>query len=109
VTIAGRVDDPGRTGRHVPSGAYDGIENRRELLSALRRIAVHLETAELLEGRADRSASPPLADVLRERAAARRRTAGRLRADLAARGVLAYRPRSQVGTAVPLSPPSGSR
>ena len=96
MTIAGRVDDLGTTGRPVPpSTAYDGIGSRRDLLNALRRIAVHLETADVLEVRADRSTSPPVADVLRERAAARRRTAGRLRADLAARGVLAYRPRNQ--------------
>jgi hypothetical protein len=69
------------------------VATRRELLGALRRIAVHLETAAVLDRRADGSASPTLAVVLRERAAQRRRTAGRIRADLAAQGVLAYPPR----------------
>jgi hypothetical protein len=77
----------------MPPAALDGVGSRRELLAALRRIAVNLETAEVLDLRADRSASQALATVLRERAAQRRRTAGRLRADLAARGVLAYLPR----------------
>jgi hypothetical protein len=77
------VDDLGATGRRTtPFAADEGIGSRRELLGALRRIAVHLETAEVLELRADRSASPALATVLRERAAQRRRTAGRLRAGL---------------------------
>ena len=96
MTDAGRVDDLDRTGRRVlPTAPDKGVESRREALGALRRIAVNLETADVLEFRASRSASPVLADVLRERAAARRRTAGRVRADLAARGVLAYRPRSR--------------
>jgi hypothetical protein len=95
VTKAGRVDDLGTTGRRVAPPTDEGVGGRRELLGALRRIAVHLETAEVLELRADRSASPALATVLRERAAQRRRTAGRIRADLAAQGVLAYRPRAR--------------
>jgi hypothetical protein len=90
------VDDVSRTDGGVPPSAADeGVRSRREGLGALRRIAVHLETADVLELRAARSPSPALAGVLRERATARRRTAGRLRADLAARGVLAYRPRSR--------------
>ena len=96
MTNAGSVDDPGTTGRRLaPSAADEEVGSRRELLGALRRIAVQLETAEVLELRADRSASPPLATVLRERAAQRRRIAGRIRADNAARGVLAYRPRAR--------------
>jgi hypothetical protein len=96
VRNAGRVEDLGTTGRRVlPSATGEGVGSRRELLGALRRIAVNLETAEVLELRADRSASPALATVLRERAAQPRRTAGRIRADLMARGVLAYRPRSR--------------
>ena len=85
-----------RNGRHATSSAEaaEGVRSRRELLGALRRIALNLETADVLELRADRSASPALAVVLRERAAHRRRTAGRVRADLAAQGVLAYRRRS---------------
>jgi hypothetical protein len=87
------VDHLGTTGQRVMPDAGGG--SRLELLGALRRIALNLETAEVLEVRAGRSASPALATVLRERAAQRRRTAGRLRADLAARGVPAYRPRSR--------------
>ena len=83
VTNAGRVDDLGTTGRRVlPPAADQEVGSRRELLGMLRRIAVNLETAAVLELRADRSASPALAVVLRERAAQRRRTAGRLRAGL---------------------------
>jgi hypothetical protein len=94
VTNAGPEDDLDTTGRHAPTAAAaEGVRSRRELLGALRRIAVNLETADVLEVRADRSASPALAVVLRERAAQRRRTAGRARAALAAQGVLAYRRR----------------
>jgi hypothetical protein len=88
------IDDRRTAGRPaVPCMAAEYVENRRELRLALQRIAVHLETAEVLELRADRSPSPTLAAILRERAAGRRRAAGRLRADLVARGVLVYRPR----------------
>jgi hypothetical protein len=90
---AGRVDDGTPSGRCVPPSAWPDEESRRQLLEALRRIAVNLETAEVLELRADRAASPALATVLRERAAERRRNAGRLHADLVARGVLGQRPR----------------
>jgi hypothetical protein len=108
VRNAGPVDEPGTTGRCAPPSAADeGVSSRREVLFALRRIAVNLETADVLDLRADRSANPALADVLRERAAQRRRTAGRLRADLAAQGVLAYRPRSRPDPATPLWPPAG--
>jgi hypothetical protein len=72
------------------------LEGRREVLDVLRRLAVHLETAEALERRADRSANPTLVTVLRGRAAERREMAERLRADLAVSGVVAFRRRSQV-------------
>ena len=87
------LTDVGTNGRHAtPSAeAAGGVRRRRELLGALRRIALNLETAAVLELRADRSASPDLAVVLRERGAHRRRTAGRVRADLAAQ---VYRRRS---------------
>jgi len=74
------------------------VASRRELLETLRRIAVHLETASVLELRADRSASPTLAVVLRDRAVERRRTAERLHAALAAQGILRYRPRRPEGS-----------
>ena len=59
---AGRVDHLGTTGRPVlPSAADQEVGSRRELLGILRRIAVNLETAEVLEHRAERSTSPALA------------------------------------------------
>jgi hypothetical protein len=92
-----RPMDTVRTTRLRALPPAEDVANRRQLLAALQRIAVHLETADVLDLRAERSPSPSLAVVLRERAAVRRRTAGRLRADLAARGVLAYRPRRPAG------------
>jgi len=53
-------------------------------LAQLRRLARYQRTTAVLERRADRSASAPLAAVLRERAAARRHLADRVRARLAA-------------------------
>jgi hypothetical protein len=67
------------------------VEGRREMLDLLRRLAVHLETAEALERRADRSPNPTLVVVLRGRAAERREMAERLRADLAVHGVVPFR------------------
>ena len=69
----------------APASPLDG---RRELLDLLRRRAVHLETAEVLERRADRSPNPTLVAVLRGRAAERRELAERLRAELAEHGVV---------------------
>jgi hypothetical protein len=66
------------------------LEGRREVLDVLRRLAVHLETAEVLERRADRSPNPTLVAVLRGRAAERRAMAERLRAGLAEGGVLPF-------------------
>jgi hypothetical protein len=59
----------------------------RETLESLRRLAVQLETAALLERRADRSADPSLAAVLRARADQRRRIAEQLREHLAGKGL----------------------
>ena len=89
MTNARPLTELATNGRHATSSAEaaERVRSRRELLGALRRIALNLETADVLELRADRSASPALAGVLRERAARRRRTAGRVRADLAAQGV----------------------
>ena len=108
---AGPVDDDARTTRRcAPAPAADeGVPSRREVLFTLRRIAVNLETADVLDLRADRSANAALADVLRERAAHRRRIAGRLRADLTAQGVLVYRPRSRPGRTAALPPSTGRR
>lgn len=48
----------------------------------LRRIAVLVETAAVLDGRASRTANTVYAQVLRERATQRRETAAQLRAGL---------------------------
>ncbi|MGR6967200.1 hypothetical protein ACU610_22350 [Geodermatophilus sp. URMC 61] len=63
------------------------FEDRREMLDLLRRFAVHLETANVLDDRAGRCTDPHLAAVLRERAKARRGMADRLRAELLRQGV----------------------
>jgi hypothetical protein len=68
--------------------------DRREILDLIRRMAVHLEAADALERRADRSANPTLAVVLRGRAEERRGMAERLRADLAAHDVVPLRRRT---------------
>jgi hypothetical protein len=65
------------------------------MLDLLRRIAVHLETADGLERRADESLDPTLVVVLRGRAAERREMAERLRADLAVHGVVPFRRRGR--------------
>jgi hypothetical protein len=71
--------------RDLPPARVESVERQRALLRLLRQAAVHLATAEVLERRADRSASPALAAVLRERAGERRRRAERLRAELGLR------------------------
>jgi hypothetical protein len=58
----------------------------------LRRMALHLETAAVLELRAQRTSDPRQVAVLRRRAEQRRREAARLREQLAACG-LALPPR----------------
>jgi hypothetical protein len=69
-----------------PGGAppVRSLARRREVLDQVRRIALHLETAAVLDRRAARSDNAALAEVLRQRAAQRRRTAERLRAGLLA-------------------------
>jgi hypothetical protein len=62
------------------------LERRREALDNLRRLAIQLDTASALECRAERSASPALAAVLRERAVERRRIAAVIHAHLAEEG-----------------------
>ena len=59
------------------------VERRREALENLRRLDIQLQTAAVLERRADLSANPTLAAVLRERADERRRIAEVVRAHLA--------------------------
>jgi hypothetical protein len=58
-----------------------------QLAAELRRMALHLETATVLEFKARRSTDPAQIAVLRRRADQRRREAARIRAHLAARGV----------------------
>jgi hypothetical protein len=70
---------------HRPGRRF--AEDRLEILELLRRAAVYVETAALLDRRAGRCASPALAGVLRDRAATHRRNAERVRADLASHGV----------------------
>ena len=65
-----------------------------ELSGELRRMALHLETAAVLELRAQRTADPLQVTVLRRRAEQRRQEAARLRERLAACG-LALPPRGQ--------------
>jgi hypothetical protein len=63
----------------------------RDLLEQMRRMALFLETAEVLELRASRSANAMLAGLLRERAAERRRVGERFRADLLRDGFVTER------------------
>jgi hypothetical protein len=73
--VGGRPGWTDRTGGGAPAG--------RDLpLDHVRRIAVLLETAAVLEGRASRTSNAAYAGVLRERAAQRRETAAQLRAGL---------------------------
>jgi hypothetical protein len=68
----------------------------RDLLQQMRRVALYLETAELLDLRASR-ANPALAVLLRERAAERRRVADRFRAELLDQRVAVDRSRRRLG------------
>jgi hypothetical protein len=79
MTAVARGPEPGRPG---------------ELSGELRRMALHLETAAVLELRAQRAADPLQTAVLRRRAEQRRQEAARLREQLAACG-LALPPRAQ--------------
>ena len=83
---------PGATGAG-PAPHRPAFTSRREILDLLRRFAVHLETARVLDERAGRCRSPHLAAVLRERAETRRRMAARVRAELIRQGALDARPR----------------
>jgi hypothetical protein len=57
------------------------------LAAELRRMALHLETASVLDLRAQRATDPAQVAVLRRRAEQRRGEAARIRAALAASGV----------------------
>ena len=58
-----------------------------QLAAELRRMALHLETAAVLDLKAARADDPAQVAVLQRRAEQRRREAARIRALLAARGV----------------------
>ena len=77
------------------------FESRRELLDLLRRYALCVETADLLDDRARRCTSSHLAALLRQRADVRRRTAERVLAELLRQGagVVPRRPLGPGGSA----------
>jgi hypothetical protein len=58
------------------------VERRRTALENLRHLEIQLQTASALDRRADRSANPAFAGVLRDRAEERRRIAAIIRAHL---------------------------
>ena len=97
MTVRGAVgSSPSRLSGATGGGSVPprpSFESRRELLDLLRRYALYVETADLLEARAGRCTSPHLAAVLRERADARRRMAERVLAELLRQGVPAVRRR----------------
>ncbi len=97
MTVRGAVDGDPFPGREAAGAGTTpprpSFTSRREILDLLRRFAVHLETARVLDERAERCRSPHVAAVLRERAEARRRMARRVRAELIRRGALDVRPR----------------
>jgi hypothetical protein len=86
--MLGPAPRPGRRRLVVGTQPQGG---RRDLLEQMRRMALYLETAEVLELRASRSANATLAALLRERADERRRLAERLRGQLLREGVVVDR------------------
>ncbi|MGY1727078.1 hypothetical protein ACI79J_08885 [Geodermatophilus sp. SYSU D01062] len=72
----------------------------QDLSGELRRMALHLETAAVLELRAERTTDPVQGAVLRRRADQRRQEAARLREQLAAGG-MALPPRDRPTTPGP--------
>ncbi|MFW3173084.1 hypothetical protein [Geodermatophilus sp. CPCC 206100] len=63
----------------------------RDLVGRIRQVSMDQELATVLSLRAERLANPAVAAMLRERATVRRLRADRIRADLAARGVVVHR------------------
>jgi hypothetical protein len=63
-----------------------------DAVAELRRMALHLETAAVLELRAQRATDPAQVDTLRRRAEQRRRQAARIRARLVADGAAMAEP-----------------
>ena len=97
MTVRGAVgSSPSRLSRAPGGGSVPlrpSFECRRELLDLLRRYALYVETADVLDERAGRCRSPHLAAILRERAGSHRRMAERVRAELIRQGALDVRPR----------------
>ena len=65
---------------------------RPDAVAELRRMALHLETATVLEARARRATDPAQVATLLQRAEQRRRQAARIRARLAAAGAAMAEP-----------------
>lgn len=81
------LGEEGRDAVPSPRGSAPGEPTAGgDLTAELRRMAVHLETAAVLEGRARRATDPAQEAVLRRRAEQRRREAARIRARLVLRG-----------------------
>ncbi len=97
MTVRGAVDRTAAGASGPPDGGSapprPSFENRREMLDLLRRFAIHVETANVLDDRAGRCTNPHLAAVLRERADARRRMAERVWAELVRQSVPVVRRR----------------
>jgi hypothetical protein len=85
------AEDPALPPGTAPRGAVP-LDPR--LATDLRRMALHLETAAVLDLRAQRAADPAQAAVLLRRAAQRREEAGRIRARLSAHGLALPAPSS---------------
>jgi hypothetical protein len=75
--------------RELPGPQHRGSP---ELAADLRKMALHLETAAVLEMKARRTTDPGQVATLRRRAEQRRRQAARLRARLAASGAAVAEP-----------------
>ena len=73
----------GPAGPRRPPAPWRAPAGGPDIVERLRQMAVHAETAAVLERRAARVDTPVLAALLRERAAAHRRKAARLRTALA--------------------------
>ncbi len=86
------------------AGDDPGFSRPADMSGELRRMALHLETAAVLELRARRTADPRQVAVLRRRAEQRRQEAARLRERLAACG-MALPPRAdRVPAPAPAAP-----
>ena len=84
MTISRTGGDPGiATAPAAPRRPQERLQH----VEALRRAATHLATAQFLESRADRSADPVLAGLLRDRARERRRRGERILVRLGVRPV----------------------